>query len=100
MFGSSAAPGISFDVTAADDATEIFLINGDFELIGKGIGKATFSAPPGLYKLKVRSGNTTVEKVIGVRDGMTTPIVLDPVQLVSPVPLTNTATTTPRTRRR
>jgi hypothetical protein len=91
MFGSS-PPSITFDVTASDDASEIFLINGNFELIGKGIGNATFSAPAGLYKLKVRCGNTTVEKVIGVRDGMK-PIVLDPVQLVTPVPLTNSATT-------
>jgi hypothetical protein len=92
MFGSSPPPAITFDVTASDDASEIFLINGNFELIGKGIGNATFSAPAGLYKLKVRCGNTTVEKVIGVRDGMKS-IILDPVQLVTPVPLTNSATT-------
>ncbi len=92
MFGSSAPPNVTFDVAAADDATEIFLINGDFELVAKGVGKATFSAPAGLYKLKVRSGNTTLENVISVREGMK-PIALDPVQFVSPVPLTNTATT-------
>ena len=94
MFGSSAPANVTFDVAAADDGTEIFLINGNFELVAKGIGRATFSAPPGLYKLKVRSGNTTVEEVIGVREGMK-PIALQPVQLVSPVPLANTATTLP-----
>ena len=94
MFGSSAPANVTFDVAAADDGTEIFLINGDFELVAKGVGKATFSAPPGLYKLKVRSGNTTVQDFIEVREGMK-PLALQPVQMVSPVPLVNTATTDP-----
>jgi hypothetical protein len=94
MFGSSAPANVSFDVAATDDGTELFLINGDFELVAKAIGKATFSAPPGLYKLKVRSGNTTVENVIAVREGMK-PIAVDPVPLVSPLPLANSATTSP-----
>jgi hypothetical protein len=94
MFGSSAAvpSKVTFDVTAADAATEIFLIDGDFNLAGKIIGKGSFSATPGLYKLKVRGGNTTVEKIITVSEGMKT-IVLEPVKFTSPVPLTNTATT-------
>lgn len=94
MFGSDSPANVTFDVAAADDGTEIFLINGDFQLVAKGIGKATFSAPPGLYKLKVRGGNTTTESVIGVREGMK-PIALPPVQLVSPVPLANTDATEP-----
>ena len=79
-------PKVNFDVTAADSGTEIFLIDGNFNLAGKIIGKGSFSVAPALYKLKVRSGNTTVEKIITVSEGMK-PIVLEPVKFTSPVPL-------------
>jgi hypothetical protein len=50
---------ISFSVEAADSGTELFLIDGRFKLVKRGIGRETFSVPPGIYKIKARSGKTT-----------------------------------------
>jgi hypothetical protein len=88
----SSSGKVTFDVVAADDATEIFLIDGDFRLVDKGIGKAMFSAPPGIYKIKVRSGSTVVETLLAVYPLMA-PVRLDPVKFVSAAPLAETAKT-------
>ena len=83
---------VTFTVTAADDAAEIYLIDGRFRLIKKGIGHETFSVPPGLYKIKNRTGKTVTERIVVVRDGMP-PIKLDPVEIDSAMPLSNSART-------
>ncbi len=53
---------VTFEVVAADEAAEIYLIDGDFRLVDKGIGRKTFTVPPGIYKIKNRSGQTTAER--------------------------------------
>jgi hypothetical protein len=83
---------VTFEVVAADSGTELFLIDGNFKLVKKGIGRETFSVSPGIYKLKARSGKTATERMIVVRTGMT-PIKLDPVMLTSAMPLRYSAKT-------
>jgi hypothetical protein len=88
MSGSDRAL-VSFDVVAADQATEIFLVDGNFSLAGRGIGRKTFSVPRGIYKIKARSGRATVEKMIVVRAGLP-PVHLDPVPFPTAIPLEKT----------
>jgi hypothetical protein len=89
----SSSDPITFDVKADDDATEIFLIDGDFAMVSKGIGQATFTVPPGLYKIKTRSGRTAVEQFLAVDEGMDKSVTLDPVTFLTPIPLRNTIKT-------
>ena len=77
---------VSLEIVAADACSEIFLIDGNFKLVKKGIGRETVSVPPGIYKIKNRSGQATVERMIVVREGMD-PVRLDPVPLNSAMPL-------------
>jgi hypothetical protein len=88
---SERAP-VEFEVVAADSGTEIFLIDGHFKLLKKGIGRERFSVPTGIYKIKARSGKTATEKMLIVRAGME-PVKLDPVKLSSAMPLLHSAKT-------
>ena len=85
-------PPVEFDVVAADSGTEIFLIDGTFKLLKKGVGRETFSVPPGIYKIKARSGTAATERMLIVRPGMG-PVTLDPVTLISAMPLQHSAKT-------
>src|SRR5688500_18491757 len=88
----SEARPVTFDVVAADAGAEIFLIDGDFKLVKRGIGRETFSVPAGIYKIKNRSGGATVERMIIVREGMKT-VELEPVLLSSAMPLRHSTKT-------
>lgn len=81
----SEAKLVSFEVRAADPGAELFLVDGDFTLIQRGIGRATFSVPSGVYKIRSRSGRTYADRIVVVREGMS-PILLDPIPLVSGMP--------------
>ena len=77
---------VTFEVTAADSGTEIFLIDGDFRLVKKGIGHEIFSVAPGIYKIKARSGSAAIEKMDIVRAGMPA-VVFGPLMLNTAMPL-------------
>ena len=77
---------VRFEVSCADPATEVFLIDGDFRLVERGVGRQIFSVPPGIYKVKTRSGRVSAERVLVVRPGMPA-VTLDPLPLDSPMPL-------------
>ena len=62
-------PKVTFEVIAADVASQLFLVDGNFHLVDRGVGRAEFSAPPGIYKIKNRSGHTDFECMIVVRPG-------------------------------
>ena len=83
---------VTFEVIAADVASQIFLVDGNFHLVGRGVGRAEFSAPPGIYKIKNRSGHTDFECMIVVRRGMAA-ITLDPVSVNSAIPLAGSTRT-------
>lgn len=89
----SKAKMVTFTVVAADRGAEIFLIDGSFKLVKRGIGHETFSVPPGVYKIKSRAGRATTEKLVVVREGMMDPINLDPIVIDSAMPLSNSART-------
>jgi hypothetical protein len=83
---------VTFEVVAADPGTELFLVDGDLALVKRGVGRETFSIPPGIYKIKARSGRTATEEMIVVHEGMAT-VRLDPALLASPMPLAHSAKT-------
>ncbi len=83
---------VTFDIIAADAATELFLIDGNFQLVKRGIGRERFSVTPGIYKIKSRSGKATTERLIVVEPGMPTQH-LAPDALVSAMPLAGGAKT-------
>ena len=85
-------PSVSFEVTAVDAETEIFLYDGAFRLVDQGVGKKTFSVTPGIYKLNQVSGNVSEGRLLAVRPGMKG-IELGRLRFASAIPLENTLET-------
>jgi hypothetical protein len=84
---------VRLEVTAADAATELYVIDGDFNLVDRGIGSKVFAVTPGIYKIKARSGIQQEERLVIVRGDEK--VEFGPLPFVSAVPLENTAGTTP-----
>ncbi|HEX7312583.1 MAG TPA: hypothetical protein VF297_01610 [Pyrinomonadaceae bacterium] len=85
---------VQLTIRAEDPATEIFIIDGDFELVGRGVGEARSSLDPGIYKVKLRAGVQTSEKLILLRgDKGDEEIMLDAFEFSSAAPLERTAKT-------
>ena len=85
---------IPFEVTAGDDATELFVVDGRFKLVDRAIGHRVFALAPGVYKIKDRSGLATTERLLAVRAG-TPPLQLPPILLDSAIPFTRSTLTSP-----
>ena len=84
---------VRLEVTAADAATELYVIDGDFNLVDRGIGSKVFEVTPGIYKVKARSGIQQEERLVIVRGDEK--VEFGPLPFASAVPLENTAGTTP-----
>ena len=83
---------VRLEVVAADAATELYVIDGDYNLLDRGIGAKVFDVTPGLYKIKARAGMQQEERLVIVHDDEKVEIA--PLEFLSPVPLANTAGTT------
>jgi Caspase domain len=86
------ATTVKLTVTAADAATELYVVDGDFNLVARGIGTETFQVAPGIYKIKARAALQQEERLVVVSDDAK--VEFAPLELASPVPLANTAGTT------
>src|SRR5687768_9266727 len=92
---SSEAAGDRIPVTVhAGKDSEIFVIDGEFNLKARGVGQLQRDLEPGLYKLKFREGTLIQEVHIAVESGgdpleHTSP----PMLFASPAPLAHTSTT-------
>lgn len=51
-------------VETGSELAEVFLIDAAFELVRRGVGRLDSRVPVGLYKIKARLGDTTVEQLI------------------------------------
>jgi hypothetical protein len=81
-------------ITAEDHATEIFVIDGDFQLVGRGVGELSVSVAPGIYKVKLRAGVQTAEKLVVLTgEKAEQELNLDAFEFSSAVPLERTAKT-------
>lgn len=87
-----AAKRVTLTVQSADAETEIFLVNGEFQLVARGVGRLEAGIEPGIYKVKCRTGAVTKEQLVLVKDE---PIVvsLPRLSFSSPAPLAETAKT-------
>jgi hypothetical protein len=83
---------VQLEVTAADAATELYVIDGDYNLVGRGIGTERFKVAPGMYKIKARSGIQQEERLVIVSGDRK--VEFEPLPFTSPIPLANTAGTT------
>lgn len=59
---------VPLTVRAADEGTEIFLIDGNFNRLQSAVGKMKTRVKPGIYKVRFRSGEAQVDRIIEVTD--------------------------------
>lgn len=85
--------GIRVTVNAEKD-TEIFVIDGAFNLRVRGVGRVEEKLEPGLYKLRFRTGPLVqeVHEVVESGRGPFT-FTMPPLEFASPAPLAHTGTT-------
>lgn len=90
-----ASGSVILNVYTGDRSAEIFIIDGQFNLVGRGIGPAKeFVLPPGLYKVKVAAGTETHEEHVALRPGSAPVSQTFPrFQFSSPAPLAGTSKT-------
>lgn len=81
-------------VEAGSPATEIFIIDGSFSLVEQGLDRLETNLPPGLYKIKFKTGSLIKERHQVVEPGS------DPIRVSGPemsfstsAPLSQTRTT-------
>lgn len=83
----------TIDVEAAGPATELFVVNGDLELVARGVGRVrTAPLEEGIYKIKERVGIETRERLVVLRGG-NLQVRLPPFTFASPVPFDQTSKT-------
>jgi len=83
---------VTLTVRTVDPETEIFIIDGEFQLVARGVGFLQVQIQPGIYKVKYRAGAVTDERLVLAKDR---PIEVSVPQLSfsSPAPLVRTAKT-------
>ena len=90
----SSSKSATLDIRAADQGTEIFVIDSSLKRIGKGLGHLEASVEPGVYKVRFRSGASIQDKLVeAVASDEPVPIQGEPVHFASAVPLEATRTT-------
>lgn len=87
---------ILLTVVADGQVAEIFVVDGHFTVVGRGLGIVEISVPPGIYRAKARVGTQQSEKLFWVEPNpplnrMT--VKLDEVKFPSAIPLEGTSTT-------
>jgi len=90
---SSDATKFLLEVVADDMATELFVIDGNFQVVDRGVGRTTFELPRGIYKVKACSGKVQSETLVTVRGASQEPLRIAALAFPTPIPLANTAQT-------
>jgi len=86
-------PEFTLEITAADDAAEIFVISGDFYMVDRGVGRlVTKPLCAGIYKVKAKVNQQTWEQHVTLtHNGQK--VSIPPFQFTSAAPLADTAKT-------
>lgn len=93
MSPSNASDKLTFDVQASDSTTEIFVINGELQLVDRGVGRLTTKPlDPGIYKIKARAGSEVREQYLVLRSPGQR-VLLPPFAFASAAPLDGTSKT-------
>ena len=89
---SESTKKVQLTVTTGDTAAEIFVVDGDLRLCARDIGRLESWLTPGIYKVRVRTGPSTLEEFVLLRD---VPVSrsFQALAFSTPVPLVNTAKT-------
>ena len=83
---------VALSVRTGDEATEIFILDGNNELVNRAVGnQAQFKLPQGMYTVKVKSGDTQQKKLINLDEDQT--VEFEPAAFNSPAPLEGTGKT-------
>jgi hypothetical protein len=69
---------IALTVEAADKGTEIFVVDSDLKRIASDVGVLKQSVPPGIYKIRFRSGQSQIDKLVEVKQDA------DPLKIEGP----------------
>jgi hypothetical protein len=83
---------INLEISAADDITEIFIIDSNLNRIESGIGLLKAEVLPGIYKVRYRSGAVQYDEIIEVFSSEPLRIKGRPVLFNSTAPIYNTKT--------
>jgi alpha-beta hydrolase superfamily lysophospholipase len=90
----SNANQVWLEIYTADEATEIFVLNGQFHVVETGLGYLQTLLNPGIYKVKVCAGYETQEELVILPEGETHVTKnFSAIRFASPVPMSNTAQT-------
>jgi hypothetical protein len=84
---------IEITVQAPDRGTEIFMVDSGLHRIASGVGIIKKSVSPGIYKVRFRSGESQMDKLIEVKSNMESLKIDGPsVQFSSAAPIDETST--------
>jgi hypothetical protein len=84
---------LQLTVTTGDESAEIVVINNDLSLAApRALGSLIVNLLPGIYKVRVRTGFASTDKLIVLRDGPKT-VPFGEMEFSSPLPLPKTANT-------
>jgi hypothetical protein len=79
---------VHVDISAEDGASELFLVNGAYNLVGQAIGSLSVDVPPGQYHIRQRIGDTESIRQFDVQEaGGPQTLSLDPLSFPSPAPI-------------
>jgi len=79
------------NVKADDEIAEIAVYDGNMNVVSKGVGALQEALPAGLYRIKIRVGAETDEKLTALDRDQT--VEFNQVTFASPIPLSNTIKT-------
>ena len=81
-------------VAASDAAAEVFVVDSGFNVVARGIGRASATVPAGIYRAKAKVGELQNEVLFAVDDDDTagTTISVEAPAFASPMPLARTST--------
>ena len=89
---SQPSPG-KLQVIAPDPGTEVFLVDDRLRRIGTGVGTLELELPPGLYKVRLRSGDLQRDHLVEVEPEKTTVLRdAEPFMFACSAPISKTAT--------
>lgn len=91
MSASTSASSVALRVDTGSPTAEIFLIDHRLALIERAVGVLETKQPTGVYKVKVKQGRDTEERMILLTED--TKLKIKPPAFASPAPLSGTART-------
>lgn len=95
MMSAPSKTKVPLTVIAADAATEIFLVDAHLSRQDKAVGELRTAVAPGLYKLRFRSAQTQIDRLIEIPPKGVPPIEASPVPFITATPLDDTADVNP-----